>query len=323
MSETDVLVAGRVFNDLVFSGAPIPTPGAEVYADAFTISPGGAANRAVAASRLGAATSLLSEFGDDPIGTIVEGMLRAEPHLDLTQCLRRTGYQSAVSVAITDGPERSFVTYELPAAELTWTGHVPRTVHVSVGEQVPAWAAELRAAGSILFGGVGWDATGLWSETLLHRLHEVDAIVFNEIEALSYTRTRTPEQALEVLAAHVGVAVITLGPDGALAADGGDRVRVNAPRVNAVDPTGAGDAFTGAFMASTAWGWSLADRTRLAVATAACVVRSAGGARSTPTPVEVGDLLTAQTDPAWSAIRDWARHPNRSSLPDRRQGTLA
>ncbi|WZH38223.1 MAG: PfkB family carbohydrate kinase [Microbacterium enclense] len=323
MTAIDVLVSGRVYSDLVFSGAPIPSPGAEVYADAFTISPGGAANRAVAASRLGATTSLLSEFGDDPIGRIVEDMLRAEPDLDLSGCRRLADHQSPISVAITDGPERSFVTFELPATELAWHGALPRTAHVGVGEEVPAWARELRERGCLLFGGVGWDASGLWSDDLLARLAGVDAIVFNEIEALSYTRAATAEDALEVLAAHVGVVVVTLGADGALAADGSDRVRVPAPRVAAVDPTGAGDAFTGAFMASTAWGWSLADRTRLAVAVAACTVRGAGGARSTPTPAQVGELLAAQTDPDWDAVRDWARHQNRSALPDSRQGTLA
>lgn len=323
MSAIDVLVSGRVYSDLVFSGAPIPTPGAEVYADAFTISPGGAANRAVVAARLGAATSLLTEFGDDPIGLIVEGMLRDEPALDLSACRRLVDHQSPISVAITDGPERSFVTYELPASELAWHGEVPRTAHVGVGEEVPAWARELRERGCLLFGGVGWDASGLWSDDLLARLSGVDAVVFNEVEALSYTRSATPEAALEVLADHVGVAVVTLGADGAIAADGPDRVRVASPRVTAVDPTGAGDAFTGAFMASTAWAWSLADRIRLSVAVAACVVRSAGGARSAPTPAQVGDLLAVHTDPDWDAVREWTRTTNRSTRPDSRQGTLA
>lgn len=323
MSTIDVLVSGRVYSDLVFSGVSLPQPGAEVYADAFTISPGGSANRAVAAARLGASTSLLSEFGDDPIGAIVEGMLRAEHGLDLSGCVRRAHHQSAISVAITDGPERSFVTYELPATELAWHGAVPRTVHVGIGEDVPAWARELRARGSILFGGVGWDPSGLWSETMLDRLGEVDAIVFNEVEALSYTRAASPDEALEVLAARVGIAVITLGAAGALAAQGHERVRVPAPRVDAVDPTGAGDAFTGAFMATTAWGWPLDERTRLAAATAACVVRSPGGALSTPTPAQVGSLLAEHGDPEWDAVRDWAQHRTRPAAPERREGTLA
>jgi hypothetical protein len=41
----DLLFAGSVFCDLVFAGVPMPEPGAEVYAKAFTLSPGGVANR--------------------------------------------------------------------------------------------------------------------------------------------------------------------------------------------------------------------------------------------------------------------------------------
>ncbi|MFE2446193.1 hypothetical protein ACFXDF_29805, partial [Streptomyces sp. NPDC059426] len=54
VSVLDVLFAGEVFCDLVFGGIPhLPTPGTEVYADRFAVSPGGTANRAVATARLG------------------------------------------------------------------------------------------------------------------------------------------------------------------------------------------------------------------------------------------------------------------------------
>ena len=59
----DLLFAGSVFCDLVFAGVPVPDPGGEVFARAFRLTPGGVANRAVAASRLGARTALLSALG--------------------------------------------------------------------------------------------------------------------------------------------------------------------------------------------------------------------------------------------------------------------
>ena len=324
--ELDVLVAGRVYGDLVFSGAPLPTAGGEVFAEAFTISPGGAANRAVASARLGASTSLLAEFGDDPIGLVVAEMLQAEPGLDLSASIFRGGYQSPVSVAITDGPDRSFVTFELPESMPVWTGSAPRAVHVGLGANggVPEWVRPLRQAGSVVFGGVGWDPTGAWSPALLDALVEVDAVVFNEIEATSYTRTATAREALEALAESVRIAVVTLGPEGALAASGRDRVHVPALRVDAVDPTGAGDAFTGAFMSATAWGWPLVERTRLAVAASAFSVRTPGGARSNPTPDRLADLLdTLAPQPEWDAVRAWTRDASHPALPDTTEGNLA
>ena len=155
--DIDVLVAGRVFADLVFTGVHAPEPGAEVYADGFAISPGGAANRAVASARLGARTALVTELGDDPIGCIVARSLRAEPDLDLRFAVQRADYQIPISVAITDGHERSFVTYEHSGELPPWPASAPvRVAHVGLGRgPVPAQAARLRADGTTIVGGVG------------------------------------------------------------------------------------------------------------------------------------------------------------------------
>ena len=54
----DLLLAGSVFCDLIFTDVLLPEPGAEVYAHAFTLTPGGAANRAVAVGKTHLATAL-------------------------------------------------------------------------------------------------------------------------------------------------------------------------------------------------------------------------------------------------------------------------
>lgn len=316
--EIDVLVAGRVYSDLVFTGVNAPAPGEEVYADGFAISPGGAANRAVAAARLGAHTALVTELGDDPIGCIVARSLQKEPNLDLRYAVQHPGYQIPISVAITDGRDRSFVTYEHSGHLPSWPEDIPvRVAHVGLGRgPVPAEAAHLRAQGTLLVGGVGWDPSGEWSEELLDHLAGVDVLIVNEIEALLYTRAATVEEALEVLAAAVETAVITLGPDGAIATQGATRLRVPAIAVEAVDPTGAGDAFTAAFMVATAWEWELADRLRLASACATCSVRGAGGARSAPHPADIADLLAdCCADQDWTPVREWAERHRQSTVP--------
>ena len=316
--EIDVLVAGRVFADLVFTGVHAPAPGAEVFADGFAISPGGAANRAVAAARLGAHTALATELGDDPIGCIVARNLRNEANLDLRFTVQHADYQIPVSVAITDGHDRSFVTYEHSGELPAWPVDTPvRVAHVSLGRgPAPAPAARLRAKGTTIVGGVGWDPSGQWSEALLGNLEGVDILIVNEIEALEYTRAGTVDAALDVLAEVVGLAVVTLGPAGALAAQGSARLRVPAIVVRAVDPTGAGDAFAAAFMAATAWEWELTDRLRLASVCATCSVRGAGGARSAPHPADIADLLAGyRDDPDWAPVRQWAERHRHSPVP--------
>jgi sugar/nucleoside kinase (ribokinase family) len=321
--EADVLIAGRLFSDLVFTGVHAPAPGSEVLANGFAISAGGAANRAVASARLGAHTALVTEFGDDPIGMIVAQTLRDEPRLDLTHSVTRTNYQIPISVAITDGHDRAFVTYEQPSEPPEWpVSKAVHVAHVGLGRKVPRSAAQLRERGTTLVGGVGWDPSGEWSSDLFDQLAEVDVLILNEVEALGYTRAADPQAALEILADHVATAVVTMGTHGALAAHGNTRLHVPAVVVDAVDPTGAGDAFAAAFMTATAWQWELEHRLRLANVSAACSVRSAGGARSAPYPHDIAALLDGhEHDDGWSFIHRWAdQHRTVPSNPT--QGVL-
>ena len=98
----DVVVNGDTFCDLVFFDCRIPDYGKETFAKGFALSPGGAANQAVAACRLGASVSLLSSFGKDPLGSLIRRQLEGEPGLDLSHCVT-TRQQTPVTVAITDG----------------------------------------------------------------------------------------------------------------------------------------------------------------------------------------------------------------------------
>src|SRR3954451_8764166 len=67
--EFDLLLTGPVFLDIIFTGLEVmPAPGEEVWSEGMGSCPGGAANQAVAASRLGLRTTLATAFGDDVYG---------------------------------------------------------------------------------------------------------------------------------------------------------------------------------------------------------------------------------------------------------------
>ncbi|WP_375425688.1 carbohydrate kinase family protein [uncultured Friedmanniella sp.] len=309
--EVDLLFAGSVFCDLVFAGVPVPDPGGEVFARAFRLTPGGVANRAVAASRLGARTALLSALGDDPLGRELAVLLAAEPQLDLTWLATRPGWQTPVTVSLTGEQEREFITYQEPDAPLAWGAERPRVgaTHVGVAHELPGWVRRLRSQGTVVYGGVGWDSTGQWSTEVLSRLDQVDVFVPNDLEAMRYTRTESPTEAARALGRHVSLSLVTCGSRGVVAFDAGaDRlVEVPAVRVTALDPTGAGDVFVASFMASHAFGWPLEHRLALATLCASLSVRTLGGAASAPTRRELVAFLDADRPPGdWSAIRDWA-----------------
>lgn len=326
MTDLDIVFGGRIFCDLVMSGVSAPAPGAEVFADDFTLTPGGTATRAVAAARLGFGTALVGAVGTDLFGRAVRDLLAAEPGLRLDWLAGLPHARTAVTVALTNAVDRSFVTYEERA---TWLPDqlehpLPTTgiVHVGMAEGIPAWVRDLRSAGTTVVGGVGWDETGRWAPTLLDALADVDVFVPNEEEALNYTRTADVDAALETLSAHTPVVVITRGADGAAALDAttGERCSVRAPRVQALDPTGAGDCFTAAWCGARTAGWDLRTSVSFAVLAASLSVQRLGGAAGAPTAPElavaVREGLQREDLPpaAWTDVLEHLR-PRRATPP--------
>jgi sugar/nucleoside kinase (ribokinase family) len=307
----DLVVAGRAFYDLVMSGVRPPEPGGEVFADHLAVSAGGAATRAVAAARLGLRTALVAVVGQDRFGDHLVELLAAEPHLETAWLQRHDQVRTAVTVALTDGHDRSFVTYEDPhiaAIEVTPLLPAVRACHVGLVEGVPGWMRALRGAGTFVVGGVGWDETGQWSPAVLDRLTDIDAFVPNEEEALRYTRADDVRSATTLLAERVGLVCTTRGAAGALAIDAstGERVEVSAPAATVLDPTGAGDCFVAAFAAGRIAGLDLRTTVAFAVVSASLSVARLGGASSAPGRDEVagavrqglarGDLPAANWD---------------------------
>jgi len=76
-------------------------------------------------------------------------------------------------------------------------------------------------------------------------LRWVDIFHSNDVEAASFTGERDPEAAVEaILEKGVGMAIVSLGERGLLAANRRHKLRMPAFKVQVLDPTGAGDAFT-------------------------------------------------------------------------------
>lgn len=103
-------------------------------------------------------------------------------------------------------------------------------------------------------------------------------IVFaNRDEAEALTGLADPVRAARDLADTTAIAVVKLGPDGAVAA-WGDRVAVEAsPRAEVVDTTGAGDAFAAGFLAAWLTDSDVEEALRHAVGTGSQATSVAGG----------------------------------------------
>lgn len=300
--EIDVLLAGTVFLDIIFTGlTEVPRAGTEVWAEGMGSCPGGIANLAVASSRLGLHTALAAAFGDDDYGDFCWRTLAEQEGVDLSLCRRFDDWHSPVTVSMSVGRDRSMVTHghAAPASTHELMGRPPRTrsVLVDLGDMVgeadgARWIADAAADGALVFGDIGWDATGAWRPELLDVLAHCHAFLPNAEEAMAYTRTETPQDALYALADRVPLAVVTNGSQGALAIDSttGEEVAIPALRVPALDATGAGDVFGASLVVGTLAGWPLHDRIAFSTLCSALAVQQFGGSLAAP---------------GWGDIVDW------------------
>ncbi len=322
----DVLLAGTVFLDIIFTGLEsMPSKGTEVWADGMGSCPGGIANLAIASSRLGLRTTLAAAFGDDDYGDFCWRTLEEQEGVDLSRSRRFEEWHSPVTVSMSVNRDRSMVTHGHPspvsATELI--GPPPRTRAVLVDlsepfgdEEHPSWVELARRDGALVFGDIGWDATGAWSPDVLKKLGSCHAFLPNADEAMAYTRTDTAHDALYALADRVPLAVVTNGTEGALAIDStaGEEATVPALRVPALDPTGAGDVFAAGLVVGTLAGWSLTERLSFSTLCSALAVQQFGGSLAAPGWGDIADW--------WHAVRDVRDDTSYHSSLVRRYGFL-
>lgn len=119
-------------------------------------------------------------------------------------------------------------------------------------------------------------------------VRQLEVLVVNELEAEALLGRPAADLAQAEEAARAAVAmgaqsaVVTLGAAGAVLADGESIHRIQAQRVEAVDTTGAGDAFVGALAAALAAGAALVEAAELAGAAGAAAVTTPGAQASLP-----------------------------------------
>jgi sugar/nucleoside kinase (ribokinase family) len=104
-------------------------------------------------------------------------------------------------------------------------------------------------------------------------------ILANAREARTLSSIEDPRRAARHLAAHYGAAAVKLGAEGAVLCGDFGVIRAPSPAIEAVDPTGAGDAFDGVLLASLAGGANPDVAVR-----AACQAGSRAAASADPWP---------------------------------------
>ena len=124
-------------------------------------------------------------------------------------------------------------------------------------------------------------------------LSAVDLLVVNEVEAQALSGEAGVEDAFDTLRARYPACdvVVTLGRAGLRYGRGGDSLALGAFAVEAVDETGAGDAFVGYLMAGLLEGRSIRDALIAGSAAGALATTRAGAASSIPGWNEVASMI--------------------------------
>ncbi|MEU7031240.1 PfkB family carbohydrate kinase [Streptomyces sp. NPDC046275] len=288
-----LLVVGDVVTDVVARhGEPLAV-GTDTAARIRTLPGGAGANVACWAARSGCAdVRLLARIGTDAAAWH-ERALRAAGVRPLL--VRDPEAPTATVIALVGADaERTFLTDSGAALRLAPGDWSPdfldgvARVHLSgylfFAGQSRATAAlvlrEARAAGvpvSVDPASAGFLA-GLGAEAFLAATAGAACLLPNADEARFLTGHRDPAGAAAALSRHYPLVAVTLGAAGAVLAAGGRvTARVPSPAAVPLDTTGAGDAFTGAFLAALHTGASPTRAAAAGCAAGARAVTTVGG----------------------------------------------
>lgn len=307
-----IVVAGSLNADLTIYCDRLPNPGETLHGNGFAVNPGGkSANQAVAAARLGGQVTLLGAVGEDANGEML--LASAASSGVNTDHLRRVSEPTGVAVISVDAQGENTIIISAGANATLLPTHMEPAVFADAA--VVCLCLEVAPETVLAAAAAGHDA----GATVLLNLspyapiteelaQSVDVLLVNVHEASAFLDGfAMPASDAPAVAWHGAVArfaarglskvLVTLGAAGSVVLDSTNAsapaVLIAPTKVDAVDTTGAGDAFTGAVAARLAAGDSLVDAARQASVAAALATTKRGTQAAYPHLEDVTALISA------------------------------
>jgi len=274
-----ICVLGIFVADISFYGDSVPELGQTILGSNYNIGPGGkGANQCIAIARLGGQVDFITKIGQDDYGQLALTTFK-ENKIDTKNIIVSKNHQTGV------------------AGIMVNKNNGRNAVNVINGAPSSLTIKEVLAfKNSILSADIFLTQLEIPKEVTLHCLREakqnnkltilnpapasklekeffnyIDYFTPNETEAEFYTGikiTKVEEAkvaANKILALGVKHAIITLGEKGVFYSDGRSELYVEAAKsIKAIDTTGAGDAFNGAFSFSLAQNSSIEEAIKFA-----------------------------------------------------------
>lgn len=296
----DVAVVGEIYVDHVFSGfSAWPAPGEEVVTDAYVREiGGGAAATACGLARLGRSVALIGLVGAVDLAWF--GQRLAAFGVSAAGLVVGEG-SSGVTISVSTAEDRSFFTHIgtnrqvgdlllTPAARATMMTarhvHFAMPLSRAVADVVLPALAEAGVGTSL---DMGYQPAWLAADENLPTLRAIDHLLPNEKEAALLAG----DPAIHAYFTHAARVplrqpMMKHGVRGAIGlATDGRRIAVPPPVVEAIDATGAGDAFDAGFIDALLDGADTLERLRRACIVGALSTRQPGALAALPDASEL------------------------------------
>ena len=305
MKNPKIIGPGSSNVDLTGFAPKLPTAGETVMGTRLAIGPGGkGSNQMTAAARAGGDVYFITRLGDDTFGKVLEAHFARE------------GFRKD-HILISDEVDTACALIEIDEADAQNRIMVIPAANSHVGrDEVMAAEADF-ATCDVVLTQLEINMTGVMAAAELARKYNkpfilnpapalplpdeiwayVDWFTPNETEVALYTGIEVNNDddarvaAKVLLDRGVGNVVITLGKRGAYWTNGQDEAVVPGYPVKAVETTGAGDTFNGAFAVALGEGKSPVDALAFSNAAAAISVTRHGAAESAPLREEIEAMV--------------------------------
>ena len=319
-SALSLLVFGDINVDVIGRVEAWPEPGGECLCPQLELHPGGVgANTALALSPWGIKTRLRGCVGQDEFGSLLLRTLKESGIA--TRDLQRSNraLTGLLYINVTPGGQRTFFgsrganRFMVPSRvsshwlEQCAAAHLVGYSFLDPGPEKMAREIlrAFRSRGRPVSLDVGMEPSRKIPEKILRLLPQIDLLFVSSDEAAAITGHRDARKSfLQFQRAGAKEIVMKLGKRGCLISDGVDLCEVPSFTVRAVDSTGAGDAFTAAFLQAHLRGWSARNSALLANAAGASAASVVGAGTMLTNVAHIARLLRVQRlKKPWEDVR--------------------
>lgn len=291
-----IVVMGSFVVDLMGRADHLPAPGETVKGGFFKVGPGGkGSNQGVAAKRMGAEITMATKIGKDEFGDIALKSFQNEALSTDLVFVDEEASTGAALIMVDENSSQNKILVTLGACETLNESDIKRVeaaidkadiyltqleTNVDAVERTIQYAAEQKKTIVLNPAPVQAIPEELYGCIDIFTPNEVEAGILSNMEVKTFDDAR--EAARIFMDKGVKNVVITMGKLGAYLKTPDEEAIIESYQVDAVDTTGAGDAFNGGLVAGLGEGMSLVEATKYANAVAALSVTKVGTAPAMP-----------------------------------------